>query len=84
VRRYGTVAPDLFDAIVNACVAPDKKCLRDIMMSDMHRASMARDLRTTSAQHRALDALMCTTQDVLGRAPRSDHRAGLLSNVRTD
>jgi cytochrome o ubiquinol oxidase subunit 2 len=84
VRRYGTVAPDLFAAIVNACVAPDRKCLRDIMMSDMHRASMARDLRTTFAQHRALDALMCTAQDALGRSLPPDHRAGLASNVRTD
>jgi cytochrome o ubiquinol oxidase subunit 2 len=84
VRRYGTVAPDLFDAIVNACVAPDKKCLRDIMMSDMHRASMARDVRTAFAPHFALDSLMCTVQDAARSALLPDHRSELTSNVRTD
>jgi cytochrome o ubiquinol oxidase subunit 2 len=39
VRRYGVVAPELFDAIVNRCVDPAAKCERDIMMQDMHRTS---------------------------------------------
>lgn len=41
VRRYGAVAPDLFDAVVNRCVDPAATCERDIMMRDMHRASPA-------------------------------------------
>ena len=41
VRRYGAVAPDLFDAVVNRCVDPAATCERDIMMRDMQRASPA-------------------------------------------
>ena len=34
VRRYATVAPGLYDAILNLCVNPDKMCLRDMMKVD--------------------------------------------------
>jgi hypothetical protein len=50
VRRYGTVVPDLFDAIVNRCVDQAMACHRETMMKDMHRtASAARGAGTTSA-----------------------------------
>jgi cytochrome o ubiquinol oxidase subunit 2 len=34
VRRYASVAGDLYDAILNRCVAPGTVCMRDIMMMD--------------------------------------------------
>ncbi len=34
VRRYASVAPDLFDAIVNMCVEPGKMCMHDMMHID--------------------------------------------------
>lgn len=34
VRRYASVAPDLFDAIVNRCVAPGTICMGDMMHRD--------------------------------------------------
>jgi cytochrome o ubiquinol oxidase subunit II len=40
VRRYGAVAPDLFNAIVNRCVAPGQRCESD-MVHEMHRAPAA-------------------------------------------
>ncbi|MGE0798833.1 MAG: ubiquinol oxidase subunit II [Lautropia sp.] len=36
VRRYGRVAEDLFDAIVNRCVAAGSRCLRELMAIDSH------------------------------------------------
>jgi cytochrome o ubiquinol oxidase subunit 2 len=62
VRRYGAVEAGLFDAIVNGCANPARKCHRDLMMQDKHRASTARDLRTTFALNLRLDALLCTAQ----------------------
>lgn len=34
VTRYATVAPGLFDAIVNRCVEPNRMCVRDVMAID--------------------------------------------------
>ena len=34
VRHYATVAPDLYDMILNLCVDPGKMCLRDMMKID--------------------------------------------------
>ncbi|CAB3819147.1 hypothetical protein LMG26684_00489 [Achromobacter mucicolens] len=34
VQRYATVAPGLFDAIVNRCVEPNRMCMRDAMAID--------------------------------------------------
>jgi cytochrome o ubiquinol oxidase subunit 2 len=31
VRRYGAIAPDLYDAILNRCVEPGTMCIRDMM-----------------------------------------------------
>lgn len=42
VRRYGEVAPDLFNAIVNRCVAPGQRCESD-MVREMHKAPAAHD-----------------------------------------
>ena len=34
VRKYATVAPDLYEAILNLCVEPGKMCLHEMMMLD--------------------------------------------------
>lgn len=34
VRRYGAVAPDLFHAIVNRCVEPNRMCMDEMMAID--------------------------------------------------
>jgi len=34
VRRYASVAPDLYDAIVNRCVAPGTMCMKHMMAVD--------------------------------------------------
>ena len=33
-RHYGNVAPELFDAIVNRCVEPNRMCIKDVMAID--------------------------------------------------
>jgi len=39
VRRFGSVDPELYDAILNRCVAPGTVCMRDVMKMDAHRGS---------------------------------------------
>ena len=34
VQRYNSVAPDLFSAIVNRCVEPNRMCIKDVMAID--------------------------------------------------
>ena len=34
VQHFGSVAPDLFDAIVNRCVEPNRMCQKDVMAID--------------------------------------------------
>ncbi len=41
VRRYGKVAPDLFNAVVNRCVAPGTVCMEQMMADDARRARNA-------------------------------------------
>jgi cytochrome o ubiquinol oxidase subunit 2 len=38
VRRYGAVAPDLYDAILNRCVQPGRPCIRDMRATDAQAA----------------------------------------------
>ena len=40
VRRYGSVASDLYDAIVNRCVDMNDKCLNQIMADDAMRTTL--------------------------------------------
>ena len=59
VRRYGAVAPDLFDAVVNRCVDQGKMCLREMMAMDEHRPSGGRPARESIALNPGLDAAVC-------------------------
>jgi cytochrome o ubiquinol oxidase subunit 2 len=38
VRRYASVSPDLYEAIVNLCVAPGTPCMHETMAKDAARA----------------------------------------------
>ncbi len=72
VRRFGTVAPSLFEAIVNRCVDPTQPCLHDIMMQDMRRASAAPGVVALNSQS---DAFICTAGNPAGSAlPRVTDR----------
>jgi cytochrome o ubiquinol oxidase subunit 2 len=46
VRRYGGVAPNLYDAVVNRCVAPGTVCMRQQMAMDAQRQRVAYALRS--------------------------------------
>jgi cytochrome o ubiquinol oxidase subunit 2 len=59
VRRYGAVAPDLFDAVVNRCVDQGKMCLREMMAMDEHRPSGGWPARESIALNPGLDAAVC-------------------------
>ena len=41
VRRYATVTPDLYDAIVNRCVEPGTVCMDKMMAADNKRNALA-------------------------------------------
>src|ERR1700676_1012185 len=63
VRRYGAVAPDLFDAIVNRCVDQGKMCLREMMAMDAHRPSGRQSARESIALNPDLDVAVCTADN---------------------
>jgi cytochrome o ubiquinol oxidase subunit 2 len=63
VRRYGAVAPDLFDAIVNRCVDQGKMCLREMMAMDAHRPSERQSARESIALNPDLDVAVCTADN---------------------
>jgi cytochrome o ubiquinol oxidase subunit 2 len=55
-RMFATVAPGLFDAVVNQCVAPGSQCLHAVMAADELRASAAAGWRPDSQICSAADA----------------------------
>jgi cytochrome o ubiquinol oxidase subunit 2 len=73
VRRYASVAPGLYGAIVNRCVEPGKMCMRDMMAIDARGGlGMAgvRNLIWADPGKRAGTAVaaLCTPEDPLGSA----------------
>ena len=78
VHHYASVAPNLFDAIVNRCVEPGKMCMSQMMAVDA-RGGMG--LNTFEvAEHRPLEApgrryvlaQACTPKDSIALGERSD------------
>lgn len=53
VQRYATVAPDLYDAILNRCVQPGTVCMRDMMMRDAQAAKRSADALRSSMRPQA-------------------------------
>src|SRR3569623_311173 len=75
VRRYGTVASDLYAAIVNRCVAPDTVCMDQMMRDDARRAQVAAQKeRSTSDSDRAARTLaqantaICTASTIFTKS----------------
>jgi cytochrome o ubiquinol oxidase subunit 2 len=68
VRRYSTVARDLFDAVANRCVEQGKTCLRDMMAMDMHRASRSPSVRDSVASNPFDAAPVCTAASSVASA----------------
>lgn len=43
VARFGAVAPDLYDRILNRCVRPGTPCMKDVMAQDGHQGHMGHE-----------------------------------------
>ena len=63
VRHYGTVAADLYDAILNRCVDLDAVCINKMMASDASRAT-ATPARPDAAAPKVADAAICLTPSI--------------------
>lgn len=50
-RQFGTVAPDLFDAILNMCVDRTKMCMRDMMALDAKGGGGKEGIHTVMSLH---------------------------------
>jgi cytochrome o ubiquinol oxidase subunit 2 len=72
VRRYASVDPQLFDAIVNNCVEPGKMCMHDMMMVDarggLGKGGLANVSRQAAAngRERLVVAGACTPDNPTG------------------
>ncbi len=90
VRRYASVAPDMFSAIVNRCVDTTRMCMNQIMAIDeqgigssaMYRVTTAAEIAGGSGKPRRpyVDALVCTVADPTGSAARA---ANLNMSIKT-
>jgi len=84
VRRYASVSPDLFEAILNRCVDSGKMCMNQMMAIDTggglgkNMASVAAQPwrvadNTEPASRRYVEALMCTADNPEGKPlPRAE------------
>ncbi|HET7794169.1 MAG TPA: ubiquinol oxidase subunit II [Rhizobacter sp.] len=81
VRRYASVAPGLYDAILNRCVEPGKMCMREMMAIDARgglgrtgqatlvtapRHAAAVDGSPASGNWTYVQALLCTSDNLSG------------------
>ncbi|NMM87650.1 ubiquinol oxidase subunit II [Rhodococcus sp. SRB_17] len=80
VQRYATVAPGLYEAILNRCVEPNKMCMNDMMAIDAQGglglpgmdnvasldAATRERLGLDGQPERQYVGAMCTVQDPLG------------------
>lgn len=64
VQRFANVDPELFDAILNRCVEPNKMCMRDIMHIDMNGGGG----REGIDMQKALNSVVCTPLSPYGVA----------------
>jgi cytochrome o ubiquinol oxidase subunit 2 len=70
VHRYASVAPDLYDAIINRCVAPGSTCMNQTMANDANRIrnvmlnkEMAESVCTVANSEAQMAALTSTSRD---------------------
>ncbi len=77
VRRFASVAPDLFDAILNRCVDTAKMCASRMMAIDAgglgsaagYRVASIEDDGKSAPRPRYVGAALCTVDDPLGEGP---------------
>lgn len=68
VRRYGKLDPELFEAIVNRCVAPGTVCMKDMMMADANRIRI--DAAVMNMKKKEVAASLAVVNDeVCGSTP---------------
>ena len=78
VHRYASVAPALFDAVVNRCVEPGKMCMSQMMAVDARGGMGANSFEIGSGlplqdpNRRFVRNQLCTPKDSLALADRSD------------
>jgi cytochrome o ubiquinol oxidase subunit 2 len=61
VRRYGAVAPYLYDAIVNRCVEPGAVCMSEMMDMDSNRVQEDIEHKERVEKKAALPAAQAAT-----------------------
>nr|WP_315226516.1 ubiquinol oxidase subunit II [uncultured Albidiferax sp.] len=85
VRKYATVAPDLYDAILNRCVEQNRMCMKDMMAIDASGgqgkvgayniasmdAATRKRLGLENAPTRTFVGAMCTVANPSGAVPVS-------------
>lgn len=85
VKRYATVAPDLYDAILNRCVEKNRMCMKDMMAIDSNGGqgkpgayniasldpATRKRLGIDNAPARNYVGAMCTVSNPMGAAPAS-------------
>lgn len=64
VRRYGSVAADLYDAIVNRCVDRNATCIKEMMADDHARATMNATSVSLRADRAAKRVAAASTEEI--------------------
>jgi cytochrome o ubiquinol oxidase subunit 2 len=85
VRRYGSVAPDLYDAILNRCVETNRMCIKDMMAIDAKGglgASGTYNLATNASTRVRLGLADTSARNYVGAVctPGNPVGAGVLDN----
>ncbi|HYD60278.1 MAG TPA: ubiquinol oxidase subunit II [Noviherbaspirillum sp.] len=73
VRRYGAVASDLFDAVVNRCVAPGTVCMEQMMADDARRAREAAGQKAPAKNEHAHPVAQAKSQADTGAHAAHSH-----------
>ena len=68
VKRYASVAPDLYERILNRCVDAKKMCMNQVMAIDARRLGSTEAYRVAALDRRHyVEALACTPANPEGR-----------------
>ncbi|RZL02779.1 MAG: ubiquinol oxidase subunit II [Rubrivivax sp.] len=72
VRRYASVAPGLYDAILNRCVESNRMCMKDMMAVDA-RGGQGKpgtfNVVSSAQSNRSYVGALCTTTNLTGATP---------------
>ena len=75
VKHYGGVAPDLYDAILNRCVASGTICIKQMMAMDTHRMLSVADVDHFTPRGQRADAKTLLAQGYLAEICTADGAA---------